>query len=330
MVALKAMRKKEVLVAASELQLRREIEIQSHLRHSNILQLYGWFHSDSRIYLILEIAPGGELMDLLAEGGLAEPVASRYMYQMISAMNHCHKRNVLHRDLKPENILFDLDGRLKLADFGWAAHLASRDDAGLEEKKAADGSVIGGGGLDQDLSARGGSPSRNPHWGYMQKRRKTFCGTFDYLAPEICNREWYGKEVDIWCLGVLCFELATGGPPFQIDPSVEKVEGEARARALQQALIKEGQLEPCLARHPHLSEELRDFLRRCLCKDPSRRITMAEMLPHPFITKHNKGAIIEEDEVDALLNKPSALTMGGASTMAPIDEMTCMTAGGIC
>eukprot|EP01054_Gregarina_sp_Poly1_P008411 Gregarina_sp_Poly_1__8410@NODE_494_length_7954_cov_165_977304_g228_i1_p7_GENE_NODE_494_length_7954_cov_165_977304_g228_i1NODE_494_length_7954_cov_165_977304_g228_i1_p7_ORF_typecomplete_len202_score25_55Pkinase/PF00069_25/3_6e41Pkinase_Tyr/PF07714_17/7_7e27Kdo/PF06293_14/5_8e07Kinaselike/PF14531_6/3_4e06FTA2/PF13095_6/0_006YrbLPhoP_reg/PF10707_9/4_1e05Pkinase_fungal/PF17667_1/1_3e02Pkinase_fungal/PF17667_1/9_8e02Pkinase_fungal/PF17667_1/0_0042WaaY/PF06176_11/4_9e03WaaY/PF06176_11/0_0068Seadorna_V len=114
LVALKVIKKTQLLNTFNEHLLRREIEIHSHLIHPNILGFYGWFVTDIHICLILEVAPKGELMDLLVQGGLPEPTVSKYMMQMISAIRCCHRLNVMHRDLKPENILVDIDGNLKL------------------------------------------------------------------------------------------------------------------------------------------------------------------------------------------------------------------------
>jgi serine/threonine protein kinase len=81
-----------------EYQLRREIEIQSHLRHPNILRLFGYFYDDERIYLILEYAPGGEIYKELTKiKRFPEDRAGRYIAQIARALIHCHKKHVIHR-----------------------------------------------------------------------------------------------------------------------------------------------------------------------------------------------------------------------------------------
>lgn len=122
-VALKIIYKAELEAAKVEKQLRREIEIQSHLRHPNILRLYGYFYDEKRVYLILEYAPNGELYKLLRKAGkFDEPTAARYIRQMALALGYLHGRHVIHRDIKPENILLGLQGEAKIADFGWSVH----------------------------------------------------------------------------------------------------------------------------------------------------------------------------------------------------------------
>lgn len=90
--------KTQIKKSRMEYQLRREIEIQSHLRHRNILRLFGYFYDDERIYLILEFAPGGEVFKKMKkEGRFSEETAARYIAQMTRALIHCHKKHVIHR-----------------------------------------------------------------------------------------------------------------------------------------------------------------------------------------------------------------------------------------
>jgi serine/threonine protein kinase len=86
--------------------LRREIEIQSHLRHKNILRMYGYFWDEKRIYIILEFAPGGELYkQLQARKRFSEMLTAKFINDLAIALNYCHGKHVIHRDIKPENLL---------------------------------------------------------------------------------------------------------------------------------------------------------------------------------------------------------------------------------
>lgn len=97
-VALKVLYKEELEEGKVEKQLRREVEIQSHLRHPNILRLYGYFYDDRRVYLILEYAARGELYKLLREAGrFAEDQAALYIQQMTHALLYLHSKHVIHR-----------------------------------------------------------------------------------------------------------------------------------------------------------------------------------------------------------------------------------------
>ncbi|RZC35427.1 Pkinase domain containing protein, partial [Asbolus verrucosus] len=180
-VALKTLLKKELVEANVERQILREIEIQTHLKHPNILQLLCWFHDSHRIYLVVEFAGKGELYKYMKEspgGHFNEHLAAKYTYQVADAVKYCHQNQVIHRDIKPENLLLTIADDVKLGDFGWSVH----------------------------------SPSL---------QRNTMCGTLDYLAPEIIENKVYGKFVDHWCLGVLCYEFLVGNPPFEAGGSEE-------------------------------------------------------------------------------------------------------------
>ncbi|KAL7567808.1 hypothetical protein ACA910_000559 [Epithemia clementina (nom. ined.)] len=122
-VAIKVLQKSQLLKAGVEHQLRREIEIQSHLRHRNILRMYGYFYDAKRIYLILEYSPGGELYKrLTAKGRFSEKVSARYICDLAMALQYCHLKHVIHRDIKPENLLIGAYQEVKIADFGWSVH----------------------------------------------------------------------------------------------------------------------------------------------------------------------------------------------------------------
>jgi aurora kinase A len=176
-VALKVLFKSQLQKAQVEHQLRREIEIQSHLRHNNILRLFGYFYDESRVYLILEYAPKGEMykfMQKQPDGHFDEKLSSKYIRQMTDALIYCHSKKVIHRDIKPENLLLDLKGDLKIADFGWSVHAPT-------------------------------------------SRRGTMCGTLDYLPPEMIEGKTHDEKVDIWSLGILTFEFLVGKPPFEAE-----------------------------------------------------------------------------------------------------------------
>ncbi|XP_065161237.1 aurora kinase C-like [Atheta coriaria] len=174
-VAIKVLFKASIQETHNEHQVRREIEIQTHLRHPNILRMYGYFHDESRVYLILEYAPKGALYKSLLQQPnqrFDDAQAAKYIYQMSDALLYCHSKKVIHRDIKPENLLLDSKGDLKISDFGWSVHAPS-------------------------------------------SRRTTLCGTLDYLCPEMVKGETYNEKIDLWSVGILTYELLVGKPPFE-------------------------------------------------------------------------------------------------------------------
>ncbi|EGZ11321.1 hypothetical protein PHYSODRAFT_520593 [Phytophthora sojae] len=125
-VALKVLNKQQLMKSSMEYQLRREIEIQSHLRHKSILRLYGYFYDSKRVYLIIEYAPQGELYKkLMRAGRFSEKQSAMYIQEMARALIYMHSKHVIHRDIKPENLLVGFNGELKIADFGWSVHAPS-------------------------------------------------------------------------------------------------------------------------------------------------------------------------------------------------------------
>jgi serine/threonine protein kinase len=125
-LALKCLYKSEIVQSRVEKQIRREIEIQQNLRHPNVLRLYGYFHDEKRIFLMLEFAGKGELYKQLTKYGcFSERRSAVYIDQMADALSYLHSKHVIHRDIKPENLLLGINGELKIGDFGWSVHAPS-------------------------------------------------------------------------------------------------------------------------------------------------------------------------------------------------------------
>lgn len=228
-VALKVMFKSQLQKNGVEHQLRREIEIQSHLRHPNILCLFNWFHDETRVYLILEYAPQGELYrQLTSARRFTDRRAATYIYQLCNALKVCHRQKVIHRDIKPENLLVGFNGEIKIADFGWSVHAPS-------------------------------------------SRRATMCGTLDYLPPEMIEGAVYNEKVDHWALGVLIYEFLVGKPPFESPTTQETYR----------------RIRECRVQYPsHVSAEARDIIGKLLKRHPADRLTLDEVLAHPWVTKN--------------------------------------------
>lgn len=156
------------------------------LDHPHIVKLIDWFESvhyvrvrhSYQFYLVFEEARGGELFDRLARGRLTEREACMTIETILQAIAYLHSKNMVHRDIKPENILYRTENEgadIVLVDFGIATHLCPDNDAGLHD----------------------------------------MCGSVGYAAPEVVEKKYYGKQVDIWGLGVvtycMCVDLLTPG-----------------------------------------------------------------------------------------------------------------------
>jgi len=244
-VALKVMFKNQLQQSNVEHQLRREIEIQSHLRHTNILRLYGYFYDANRVYLILEYAAQGELYkELQKTQTFSEPKSATYIASLASALIYCHKKHVIHRDIKPENLLIGVKGELKIADFGWSVHAPN-------------------------------------------SRRQTLCGTLDYLPPEMVEGKEHDSSVDIWSLGVLCYEFLYGSPPFEAQGHSETYKRILRA-------------DLRFPVQPSTSCEAKDLIRRLLVRQPSARLELTKVLKHQWINTNRAIAIAGNKKIIGL------------------------------
>ncbi|KAK9697844.1 hypothetical protein RND81_08G065000 [Saponaria officinalis] len=175
-VAVKVLAKSTILKHRMVDQIKREISIMKIVRHPYIVGLHEVLASRSKIYIVLEFVPGGELFDkIVHKGKLSEMASRKYFQQLIDAVSHCHSKGIYHRDLKPENLLLDVHGNLKISDFG----LSALPQQGV------------------DLL-------------------HTTCGTPNYVAPEILNGQGYdGAAADIWSCGVILYVLIAGYLPFE-------------------------------------------------------------------------------------------------------------------
>ncbi|KNC78295.1 AGC/PKC/PKCH protein kinase, partial [Sphaeroforma arctica JP610] len=137
---------------------------------------YSTFQSEDRLFFVMEYLNGGDLMfHVIRDGAFPEVRARFYMAEIVLALDYLHNIGVIYRDLKLDNVLLHSSGHVKLADFGMCKE---------------------------------GITPENPF-------TSTFCGTPDYIAPEILKYEPYGISVDWWSLGILCFEMLTASQTFQ-------------------------------------------------------------------------------------------------------------------
>jgi len=173
--AMKVLSKDTVVAKRQERNTKTERKVLEMVDHPFIVALRYAFQSADKLYMVTDYFEGGELFFHLNKGGKFTLEAARFFCaELILAIECLHNAGVIYRDLKPENILLDHDGHVRLTDFGLAKETTINGD---------------------DLT-------------------HTFCGTPHYLAPEVINRQGYGKEVDWWSLGTLLFEMITGLPPF--------------------------------------------------------------------------------------------------------------------
>lgn len=178
---------------------------------------------------------------LSLEEYFTEPRAQFYAAEIILALDFLHSKSIIYRDLKPENLLIDAEGHIKLTDFGLAKEL--------------------------QLS------------GTDAPRTKTFCGTNEYLAPEVILGLSYGESVDWWALGIVIYEMLTGWPPWS----------DENRETLFRMIIK----EPLCT--DNLTPVAKDLLKRMLAKRVEDRIKPCDIKKHPFFASINFERLLAKE-----------------------------------
>ena len=218
---------------------RREIEIMYRVHHPNVVKLFGHFEDNKYCYFIMEYIPGGNVYNLVPKNGFRTvPIQTiaSIMKDVISAVYFLHH-------MSPPIIHRDIKPE----------------------------NVV----LDQNMKAK----LTDFGWSnYMQgdMKRTTVCGTPVYLAPEIINNRGHDEKVDIWCIGVLLFELLTGISPFQ---------------GFDVQSIKYNINRLNIAWQKNMDRDAVDLIKRILKYNPEERISLENMLLHPFMTKFFPNAI---------------------------------------
>lgn len=184
---MKVLKKSEVIRRQQLEHTLTERFVLATVRHPFVLQLRHAFQTADKLFLVTDYCPGGELFFHLKRlRRFTEGMVRFYSAEIASALAHLHSHGIVYRDLKPENILLDRRGHVTLTDFGLARRLSVTPSAQSPGSKA--------------------------------RQELTFCGTPEYLSPEMIlhrrTRCGYDYNVDWWALGVVCYELLTGLPPF--------------------------------------------------------------------------------------------------------------------
>ncbi len=225
-VAIKVISQRREHDGKTRKQLLQEARTASGLNHPNICTIYEVGEADDIAYVVMEYVAGRTLTELRGPHGLPAPEVIRYAFQIADALTHAHEHGVVHHDLKSDNIVVTEDGRTKILDFGLAERLSADD-------------------LDQATLS---------HSAFGDQK---LAGTLPYMAPEILHGQTADIRVDIWALGVVLYEIASGTLPFQGKTAFE----------LTSAILKG--LPPALS--SDIPAGLRSVIQRCLQKQPSQR-----------------------------------------------------------
>ncbi|CAK7272794.1 MAPK-activated protein kinase Srk1 [Sporothrix epigloea] len=262
-VAIKVVRKYE-MNSTQRANILKEVTIMRKLDHPNIIRLLEFSEAKQYYYIVLELAPGGELFHQIVRlTYFSEELSRHVIIQVAKALEYLHEeQGVVHRDIKPENILF------YPTSFVPTKHPKPKQ-AG-DEDKVDEGEFIpgkGAGGIGQIKIADFGLSKI-----IWETNTTTPCGTVGYTAPEIVKDEMYSKSVDMWALGCVLYTLLCGFPPFY-DESIEVLTEK----------VAKGQFTFLSPWWDDISKSAQDLISHLLDVNPERRYNITEFMNHPWI-----------------------------------------------
>jgi len=227
--AMKVLNKSEVAERNEVTHARAENSILRKLDCPFLVHMHYAFQTADKLYFVMDYINGGELFfHLQKEGKFTEDRVRFYVAEIVVGLEYLHAKGIIYRDLKPENLLLSADGHIIMTDFG-----ISKEGLGAKDE-----------------------------------RTSTFCGTPEYLAPEVLKQEKYTKAVDWWSLGTLMFEMLSGLPPFYS----EEVQNMYYNIINTQLVMPKG-----------TNEVTQSLLQGFLTKSPTERLSDPEKIKsHPF------------------------------------------------
>lgn len=242
-VALKRIKFYEIQNSKMRMDCIKEVKLLQQLNHPNIINYSISFIERNELYIVLELADGGDLSKLIKyfqrrHEYLSEKIITKYFSQVCLAVRYIHSKRILHRDIKPANIFMTSDGCVKLGDFG--------------------------------LGRFFGQNTRDAH---------SYVGTFYYMSPERIRESGYDFSSDVWSLGCVLYELITLFSPFSVSHNKTNYSGTFIGYQVTDSLqwiidrILRGEY-PSLEKFSSISRELRQLAIKCLSLKPEDRPDM--------------------------------------------------------
>src|SRR5262252_2667815 len=238
-IAIKLLTSRTVAEKSAKEFLLDEARAASALSHPNICTIHQVGEASGKLYIVMELIEGEPLSRLIAKGSLPVESVLRYGVQVARALAHSHGRNIVHRDLKSSNVMVTPEGLVKVLDFG----LARRLRTGIFDESARTIDSLGT-GSETLVESTGG-----------------LTGTLPYMSPEVLRGEEADHRSDIWALGVVLYEAASGQLPFRGRTAFET----------SSAILRE--MAPTLP--SWIPGGLWAIVQRCLTKEPQQRYQRA-------------------------------------------------------
>lgn len=219
--------------------VKREVQLLKAVDHPNIMKMIDSFEDEDYVHIVTEICTGVELFDLVVDnttdyGCLPEDQAMSIIKALLESVQYLHSKDIVHRDIKPENLVLSSSGQVGIVKI-----------------------------IDFGLSRRHGVNEGN-----MTNQ----VGTPYYMSPDILRGN-YDRTCDLWAVGVVCYILLTGYPPYNGNN-----DSEVHASTKKGHLVFERQV------WGNLSKSSRDFVRKLLCTDATRIRTADDALRHPWLS----------------------------------------------
>ncbi|KAF9059960.1 hypothetical protein BDP27DRAFT_1340434 [Rhodocollybia butyracea] len=236
-----------------------------------VVKLWWSFHDKENLFLVMDFHPGGDLATQLARWGrLGRDRARFYAAEIVEGVEGLHAAGVIYRDLKPENILIGADGHIVLTDFGLSKEFPRRRDA-VTAPPTPSGKEFPGGVQPSWMVKDGPDLGNGNAAPTTVDMTTTFCGTAEYLAPEVIQALPYSYEIDWWSFGTMLYEMLTGITPFWANNHSDMY-----VRVLQDELQFPDERS--------MDQDTKSLIRGLLQRNPALRICEPRIKRHPYFS----------------------------------------------
>lgn len=313
--AMKTLRKKDVLNRNQVAHVKAERDILAEADNEWVVKLYYSFQDKDSLYFVMDYIPGGDMMSLLIRMEVfPEHLARFYIAELTLAIESVHKMGFIHRDIKPDNILIDLDGHIKLTDFGlctgfrWTHNSKYYQKGNHIRQDSMEPSDL----WDDVSNCRCGDRLKTLEQRARKQHQRclahSLVGTPNYIAPEVLLRKGYTQLCDWWSVGVILFEMLVGQPPFLAPTPTET---QLKVINWENTLHIPAQVK--------LSPEARDLITKLCCSADCRlgRDGADDLKAHPFFSAIDFSSDIRKQPAPYV---PTISHPMDTSNFDPVDE----------